>query len=70
MSLKPKPRKVRPSALSRGNRIPGDRVRKADGTFEDLLPGTEVRSVIAEGEGAEGPQASTVKPIGEHHPVG
>lgn len=41
-----------------------------DGKFEDLLPGTEVRLVIAEGEGVEGPQASTVKPIGKHHPVG
>jgi len=41
-----------------------------EGRFEDLDKGAEVRLVIAEGEGREGPQASTVKPIGKHHPVG
>ena len=41
-----------------------------DGKFSDLETGSEVRLVIAEGEGVEGPQASTVKPIGKHHPVG
>ena len=40
-----------------------------DGSFNDLHTGSEVRLVIAEGEGAEGPQASTVKPIGKHHVV-
>jgi cold shock CspA family protein len=41
-----------------------------DGKFADLEAGAEVRLVIAEGEGVKGPQASTVKPIGKHHPVG
>jgi len=40
-----------------------------DGSFDDLHTGSEVRLVIAEGEGDEGPQASTVKPIGRHHVV-
>ncbi len=41
-----------------------------EGQFDDLEAGAEVRLVIAEGEGVEGPQASTVKPIGKHHLVG
>jgi ribosomal subunit interface protein len=39
----------------------------AEGAFESLAPGDEVRVVLAEGEGLEGPQASTVVPIGKHH---
>ena len=35
--------------------------------FESLDVGDEVRLVIAEGESAKGPQASTVTPIGKHH---
>jgi ribosomal subunit interface protein len=35
--------------------------------FDALAVGTEVRLVVAEGESAEGPQASTVDPLGRHH---
>ena len=38
--------------------------------FSKLEIGSEVRLVVAEREGAEGPQASTVDPIGKHHIVG
>ncbi len=41
-----------------------------DGDYDKLAVGDEVRLVVAEGEGAEGPQASTVVPVGKHHPVG
>lgn len=34
-----------------------------------LTVGSEVRFSLAEGEGEKGPQASTVEPIGKHHPV-
>ncbi len=37
------------------------------GDFDKLEAGSEVRLVIAEKEGVEGPQASTVTPIGKHH---
>lgn len=40
-----------------------------EGKFDDLEPSAEVRLVIAEGEGVEGPQASAVRPIGKHHLV-
>lgn len=40
-----------------------------DEGFEKLDIGSEVRLVLAEGEGAEGAQASTVTPIGKHHVV-
>ena len=39
----------------------------ASGTFDELGVGDEVRIVIAEGEGVEGAQASTVHVIGKHH---
>lgn len=39
------------------------------GRFGELGVGSDVRFEIAEGEGREGPQASTVVPIGAHHPV-
>lgn len=35
-----------------------------DGNFDDLEPGSQVRLVLAYDESAEGPQASTVKPLG------
>ena len=38
-----------------------------DGGFDKLEVGSEVRLVIAESEGVEGVQASTVTPIGKHH---
>ena len=37
--------------------------------FGELEVGSEVRLVIAESEGVEGAQASTVTPIGKHHIV-
>lgn len=40
-----------------------------DGDFAKLDIGSEVRIVIAESEGVEGPQASSVTPIGKHHIV-
>jgi ribosomal subunit interface protein len=38
-----------------------------NGGFDQLEVGSEVRFVIAEGEGVEGSQASTVQPVGKHH---
>lgn len=38
-----------------------------NGGFDQLEVGQEVRVVVAEGESAEGPQASTITPIGKHH---
>ena len=38
--------------------------------FDTLTEGDEVRYVVHEGEGEKGPQASTVTPIGRHHPTG
>ncbi len=38
-----------------------------DEKFDSLDVGHEVRLEIAEGESAQGPQASTVRPIGKHH---
>ena len=40
-----------------------------DAGFEKLAVGSEVRLVIADEEGVEGLQASTVTPIGKHHIV-
>ncbi len=39
----------------------------ADGDFDRLEVGSEVRVAIAERESERGPQASTVHPIGKHH---
>jgi cold shock CspA family protein len=36
-------------------------------TIAELEPDTEVRFVLAEGEGLEGPQASMVRAVGKHH---
>jgi ribosomal subunit interface protein len=41
-----------------------------DGSFAELAPGSQVRFVLAEGEGEQGPQASSVQPVGKHHIVG
>ncbi|MFO1058330.1 MAG: HPF/RaiA family ribosome-associated protein [Dongiaceae bacterium] len=41
-----------------------------EGAFERLQAGDEVRLVVAEGEGEKGAQASTVTPVGKHHPQG
>jgi cold shock CspA family protein/cytochrome c2 len=40
-----------------------------DGSFERLNVGDEVRFVVHPGEGEKGPQASTVIPVGKHHPM-
>ncbi len=40
-----------------------------DGKFARLRAGMEVRFALHEGEGEEGAQASTVTPVGKHHPV-
>ncbi len=40
-----------------------------NGDFDALAVGTEVRVAVAEGEGANGPQASSVTAIGKHHIV-
>lgn len=37
--------------------------------FDRLDTGDEVRLVVAEGESAKGPQASTVVPVGKHHVI-
>ncbi|MBX6322680.1 MAG: HPF/RaiA family ribosome-associated protein [Rhodospirillaceae bacterium] len=42
----------------------------AEGDFDKLEVGDEVRLVIAEGESEKGPQATTVVPLGKHHIVG
>jgi cold shock CspA family protein/ribosome-associated translation inhibitor RaiA len=39
----------------------------ADGRFDDLEPGSEVRLEVAERESGRGWQATTVHPIGKHH---
>jgi cold shock CspA family protein/ribosome-associated translation inhibitor RaiA len=39
-----------------------------DDGFQRLRIGDEVRYVVHPGEGEKGPQASTVVPIGKHHP--
>lgn len=39
-----------------------------DNRFDKLTVGDEVRFVVHPGEGEGGPQASTVIPIGKHHP--
>jgi cold shock CspA family protein/ribosome-associated translation inhibitor RaiA len=41
----------------------------ADG-FDHLQVGSEVRLAVAEGESVNGPQATTVIPVGKHHLVG
>jgi len=38
-----------------------------NGAFEELTVGDEVRFVAQHSESAEGPQASTVAPLGKHH---
>jgi cold shock CspA family protein len=42
----------------------------AEGSFDDLTEGSEVRLVVDEEDGDKGPQASTVRPVGKHHVVG
>lgn len=55
--------------LPDGQEIYFHRNSVVDDSFDRLEVGHEVRLEIAEGESAEGPQASTVRPIGKHHIV-
>ncbi len=41
----------------------------ANDGFDSLVVGSEVRVVSVDGESADGPQATTVTPIGKHHIV-
>jgi ribosomal subunit interface protein len=50
-----------------GNEIYFHRNSVTNGGFDRLGVGDEVRFVAQHGESAEGPQASTVVPIGKHH---
>jgi cold shock CspA family protein len=50
-----------------GSEIYFHRNSVANGAFEKLAVGDEVRFVVQEGESARGPQASTVVPLGKHH---
>lgn len=55
---------------SDGDEVYFHRNAVVDAAFENLKLNQEVRLTVAEGEGERGPQASTVKLIGKHHPVG
>lgn len=50
-----------------GDEIYFHRNSVTDGTFDALEIGAEVRFVAREAESVEGPQASTVTPLGKHH---
>jgi ribosomal subunit interface protein len=50
-----------------GNEIYFHRNSVTNGAFEKLTVGDEVRFVAQHSESAEGPQASTVVPLGKHH---
>jgi cold shock CspA family protein/ribosome-associated translation inhibitor RaiA len=54
---------------SAGEEIYLHRNALAAGSFEALEEGDEVRYALHEGEGRDGPQASTVVPLGKHHIV-
>lgn len=54
---------------SEGHEVYFHRNSVTDGGFGKLAVGSEVRLALAHGESAEGPQASTVTPIGKHHIV-
>ena len=56
-------------ALPDGQEIYFHRNAVIDDGFDKLEVGHEVRLEIAEGESAQGPQASTVRPVGRHHLV-
>lgn len=54
-------------AMHDGQEVYFHRNSVASGAFDQLGVGDEVRVVIAEGEGVQGAQASTVHPVGKHH---
>lgn len=56
-------------ALPDGQEVYFHRNSVVNDGFDLLSTGDEVRVVIAEGESAKGPQASTVIPVGKHHVV-
>jgi ribosomal subunit interface protein len=56
-------------AASDGREIYFHKNSVLSGAFDRLEVGNEVRLVVAERESAEGPQASTVDPLGKHHLV-
>jgi ribosomal subunit interface protein len=53
--------------MSDGREIYFHRNSVTNNGFDQIEVGQEVRVAVAEGESAEGPQASTVTPIGKHH---
>lgn len=55
--------------LSDGQEIYFHRNSVVDADFDKLEVGDEVRLEIAEGESAEGPQATTVRPTGKQRPT-
>lgn len=54
-------------ATAAGDEIYFHRNSIAGGSFDNLEVGAEVRFTMQEKESANGPQASTVNPIGKHH---
>jgi cold shock CspA family protein/ribosome-associated translation inhibitor RaiA len=54
-------------ATADGSEIYFHRNSVANGDFDKLAVGDEVRFVVQEAESARGPQASTVVPLGKHH---
>lgn len=54
-------------AMSDGREIYFHKNSVVNGAFDQLKVGHEVRVAVAVAEGADGPQASTVTPIGKHH---
>ncbi len=53
-----------------GNEIYFHKNAIAGGDFDKLKVGVEVRLAVAEKESAQGPQATTVMPVGKHHITG
>jgi cold shock CspA family protein len=54
-------------ATADGSEIYFHRNSVANGNFDTLAVGDEVRFVVQDAEGAKGPQANTVIPVGKHH---
>ena len=56
--------------IAGGREVDVQRNGVGEGSVDERGEGAEVRVVVAEKEGEQGPQASTVKPVGKHHVVG
>ena len=54
-------------AASDGREIYFHKNSVLSGAFDKLEQGNEVRLAVAEGESPQGPQATTVEPLGKHH---